>query len=624
MTAYVVALVAAIATTGDGGASPESLLVQHLLVAIAVVAALLGRRSGATPEGGPAKMWLAFAALAALGACVAPYAYAAWLVIVEILSFGAVAWLAASNPASMRRVLPPVVAIVASAHGVAAVIQRVSGAARPASTFLNPNHLAAWLGAAALLLAGPIAERGARRGARLAFCAAAGIALAGMFVTGSRGAVLGLAAGGTVLSALRWAGSSRRARRLTLGTSMAIVLVAATGVAVRFRGDSDPYTFHRARIWAAALRVPARSPWLGTGAGQFAAASPNLNFPLEGTPLRFERAFRTPHSDALRAICEFGLPAGLCALASAGLLARSFWRRRAGASGIEQGAFAALAALAAQGMVDDLSTRPAIAITAAALAGIVVSRPRVANAPNGRIVAVATALFVVLALGAGEVAGFVAWKAARNMPSGRLDPEALARLRTAISWNPMQPDFWRRLAEHHAGDGRTWSIADYAAAREASERAYRLQPSDSFFARTAARVEANACLTFFPFEGTRERAARLFEEAGALARTDATIPLEESRFLLQAGDPAGARRAAERALRIEPRSATPRLVLAEAILREGGPPAADRARQLVDEAEALALRPGATATSPYDASLRSVDPKLLAGVRRSLETGAGP
>jgi tetratricopeptide (TPR) repeat protein len=182
----------------------------------------------------------------------------------------------------------------------------------------------------------------------------------------------------------------------------------------------------------------------------------------------------------------------------------------------------------------------------------------------------------------------------------------------------MRPDGWQRLAEHFVGDGRTWTLSDYAAAREATERAQRLQPADAFYARGAARVEAQACLTLLPFTACLERAIRLYDHAADLARWDATIPLEASRFLLQVGDPGAARRSAELALRIEPRAAAPRLCLARAILSEEGAAGAGRARQLLDEAETGALPRGERPSSPYDAALRSIDPGLRDSIRRDL------
>ena len=216
--AVVVAVVAA-ATLGEGGASASSLLVQHLLLAVSVaVFAVLRAPSRHAPSREPSIAWLAFAGCAAVGAMFAPYAYAAWLVLIEILAFGTLVWVAAGEPLAVARVLPPAIALLATAHGTAAVVQKLSGNARPASTFFNPNHLAAWPAAAALFLAGTFSRRSASVRARAVVRLAIGLALAGIFVTGSRGAVLGLAAGAVALVATSWsralrAGSPRDARR---------------------------------------------------------------------------------------------------------------------------------------------------------------------------------------------------------------------------------------------------------------------------------------------------------------------------------------------------------------------------------------------------------------------------
>lgn len=604
------ALVLAVATLGDGGMSPYGQLAQHLLLAVAVVVRLLRGPGGSAPDAPPARAWLLFAGLVAVGALAAPYAYAAWLVLVELIACGALAWLAASEPAATRTALRGVIGVTAFAHGLTAVVEKLGGASRPASTFLNPNHLAAWLGAAAVFLAAVLADRGASRAVRWGCGASIGAAVAGIFVTGSRGALLGMAVGGAVLIAASRHELSARGRRAMTAAIVGVVVVAAVGVTVRFEAGSDPYSFHRTRIWGASVAAFAQSPWLGTGPGQFAAAAPNMNFPLEEAPLRFERGFRSPHSDLLRVFCEFGVLAGIAALCCAGFFVVSAWRRAAASPGAERGALAAIAALAAQGLVDDLSSRPGITLTAAALAGLLVARPRTGLPEKRPAVAASAALLVALALGAGEVAGFLGW---HHLPS---EP------RRAISWNPLHPDLWRRVAEQELGDGRSLTIEAYAAAREASERARRLQPADAFYARAAARIEAAACRTLFPFTATRARVVALYDDAAALARTDATIPLESAAFQLQTGDPAGARRAVERALRIEPGSAVPRIWLARALLQEDGAKAITRARSLVEEAVALALPAGTVPSSPYEAALRAVDPAMLAETRAEIDAAA--
>ena len=615
--AALVMSVVAVATLGEGGASAPSLLVQHLILAAAVVAAVVSPRdSSCVARRGPATVWLGFAGAVAIGALFVPYAFAAWLVLVEVAAFGVLAWLACGEPAALARLLPWGVAVLTVGHGLAALVQKAGGTTRPASTFLNPSHLGAWLAAGVLVLTSSALDRRESRIVRGVCVAGIAAALAGIFVSGSRGALLGLAAGAAVLVASAWAELSSTSRRRWLAGAALLVLAAGAGVAARFRADADPYRFHRTRIWPASLRAVAESPWRGTGPGQFAVAAANLNFPNEATPLRYERGFRTPHSDLVRAFSEFGLPAGLLAIAAGGLLAAAAIRRRLTLSPLERGAFAALAALAAQGLVDDLSTRPAIVALAAACCGLLLACPREANSP--RYAGWAAAVLLAGVLGAGEIAGYLSWSAIRALPPGRLDDARLTSLRRSIAWNPMQPAGFERLASHALGDGTSWTLADYASAREAAEHARRLQPADAFYTRALARIEASACLSLLPFTAVRERAARLYEQAHALSRYDAGIPLEEAKFLLQSGDLPGARLAAEHTLRIEPNAAVPRLWLARALLELEGAEAADRARTLVDDAVRLALPPGARPTSPYDAAMREVDPSMVTSLRGAL------
>jgi hypothetical protein len=60
--------------------------------------------------------------------------------------------------------------------------------------------------------------------------------------------------------------------------------------------------------------------------------------------------------------------------------------------------------------------------------------------------------------------------------------------------------------------------------------------------------------------------------------------------LLDTGDPAGARRAAERALSLEPESVTPRLLLADALIECGSEQDLSRAVTLLTEARERAAR----------------------------------
>ena len=221
----------------------------------------------------------------------------------------------------------------------------------------------------------------------------------------------------------------------------------------------------------------------------------------------------------------------------------------------------------------------------------------------------------------GDVAPYMAWRSARGLPRGRLDAAGKDRLRAALHWNPYHPDFWLRRAEDLAS-GAEWSPAVYAEAREAAESAARLQPADARYPTGIARVEALACRTLFRDEATRARSAARYDEAFERSRHDPFLLIEKGDFLLAAGDPTGARRAAEQALRIEPEAVPPRLLLAEAALAEGTPASGERAARLLAEAEAGALRWAAwPKESPYEAHLLSLDPARVRAIRSRLLQG---
>ena len=91
-------------------------------------------------------------------------------------------------------------------------------------------------------------------------------------------------------------------------------------------------------------------------------------------------------------------------------------------------------------------------------------------------------------------------------------------------------------------------------------------------------------------------------------------------FLIDVGDPAGGRRAAERALSLEPESVLPRLVLADALLAEGAAGSGQRAEALVREARDKAQRWSSwVERSEYASELLSLDPAALERIRRRLD-----
>ncbi len=495
------------------------------------------------------------------------------------------------------------------------------GVPRPAGEFLNPNHLAAWLVGVLLLSWGGLLSPSRRSPARLAALAALSLpVLLALVLSGSRGALLGLLAGVVSLTVMVWGSLSRPWRRALLAAAAAVILLVGGGVSLRQRRD-DPFRYQRRAIWRASLEVVLENPLFGSGPRQFAYVSRNHQFPDGDGPLRYDRGFRTTHSDWLRVPGELGLPGLLIAGMGVAICASEIRRRRrAGelpAEGL--GATAALVALGVQATVDNLSSRPAIYVLSAALVGALISargpRPRLPAALRWTAAAGLLGVFLV-----GDVGPWLAWREVHDLPAGgRLDDAQRARLERASSLNRAHPDYPRRRAEHLSAPGAGRGIPEYIAARESAEQAVRLHGAGSEYHRTLAQVEARACRTLFRDVDTRARARAAFERAEQLDRFNPFIPIERAGFLLDVGDPAGAARAAERALRLEPESVLPRLMLAGALLEIGDASGARQAAALLAEARDKAVRWKAWAdTSAYARELLVLDEAAVGRIERAL------
>ena len=283
---------------------------------------------------------------------------------------------------------------------------------------------------------------------------------------------------------------------------------------------------------------------------------------------------------------------------------------------IERGALAALAALLAQAFVDDLSTRPAITLTGAALAGLLLSRPAT---PTSRTGTIAVAAARRPGVGCRGDRGLRRLRRSRRAAARPTVSGAAGAAPRALSFgarcDPMGGSASQSISSATGARGRSRTTPP-PVKRPSTRKGCSLRTPST---RAAPRVSRPRRVSRSSRSRRAvERAIRLYDHAADLARWDATIPLEASRFLLQVGDPGAARRSAELALRIEPRAAAPRLCLARAILSEEGAAGAGRARQLLDEAETGALPRGERPSSPYDAALRSIDPGLRDSIRRDL------
>lgn len=229
--------------------------------------------------------------------------------------------------------------------GAIAVLQRVAGNGRmlwiresppwatPIGPFVNPNHYAGWvemgllvtLGLGLAVLGGTsrrlsfeqirqsLLDRDWALPRLLLLGGAVVLAMCGMMLSQSRGALMALAAGALVLLPLRW-------MRQWLPAAVGIVVLVGLGVGLAswlggerqtlqtaFFGTAgrDPSLAMRSDIWGRTVRILADHPLTGTGLGTFRHAY--AAYEREGEWLSTDQA----HNDYLQLLAETGAPGAI-------------------------------------------------------------------------------------------------------------------------------------------------------------------------------------------------------------------------------------------------------------------------------------------------------------------------
>jgi O-antigen ligase len=198
---------------------------------------------------------------------------------------------------------------------------------RLATAGLNPNQLAGYLAVASILAATLACDRRLTATARAAWAGAAALCLPLQLLTGSRGALLGLAAALLAAPFL-----VRRSNRAAVGAlvALAVVLGAASLAtvvpdAVVQRTTSVQGGSGRTDIWRMGWRMVQAHPLTGVGADNFSIST--VDYLLR--PGATQRAIyivdepKVAHNVYLEVVAEFGAPGMLlfAAIVTGGLLA---------------------------------------------------------------------------------------------------------------------------------------------------------------------------------------------------------------------------------------------------------------------------------------------------------------
>jgi O-antigen ligase len=292
-----------------------------------------------------------------------------------------------------------------------------------------------------------------QRGERAFLLGEAGVALAVLALSGTRGAWLAAVVSALVLGALL-ARNMRLQRSLPVvgAASAALVLTLVAGFAFAPDGLRSPQTLdERIDLWRGSIMMAAERPLLGWGPDQF-AVNYGMFRPSEerGTQSPYEQPAATPHNELLTLLVAGGFPLavlyiGLWSVA----VAAAFGVRSPSRSSAVSWLLSALAAYAVQAQfsIPDVALHVLAMTLLGSLVGLTPTRmrarrsvalPPIARLPQvGGAALLVTVAVVLLAADAVHAVGMRAHPASE---------EAVSRLRAATRINPLQAQYFDDLA----------------------------------------------------------------------------------------------------------------------------------------------------------------------------------
>lgn len=400
------------------------------------------------------------------------------------------------------RRLSYVVAALGAGMAVIAFVQRIVGAQRilgvyePRSapgfgffgTFVDVNHTASILALGGLASVGLAFEARGRRQALL--IAGAGLSMAALLYSTSRGGLVGFACGGAMLST--WLLARRLGVARAVGGAFVILLVGTTvvlwadqGLRQRFLPDRTQTLWdnQKTRGWRDGARMALDYAWTGVGRGAFEAPLRAYREDDEGIRLVY------PESFPIQLAAEWGIPATLAFLAMAAFATRKTFAGMKEVGPGTIGVAAGCVAVVVHELMDFGTEMPGVAFPLAVAVGIVSARAnaRLPSTPRlrwHRVAPVAAIWAVALAGGA--------WATQRTLDADdlRLKSEVTAgrardaQLRSAIARHPAD-DYLDLLAAHRALQARDPSAMPYL------NRALRLHPGNWPAHQLAGRLLAS-------------------------------------------------------------------------------------------------------------------------------------
>jgi tetratricopeptide (TPR) repeat protein len=496
------------ATLCLGGVLPSTRLVTCALAAALILAHFLD--PGAGPRAHPAG-WLLVPFLlygAANVAWVSPVKWLGWFDWLNWSLAALVFWVVLNGVRSgaVRGALCGVLVLLGAACGALAIFQHFLDPdwimmgrrqaeqylGRSSGAFGGPNSL----GAFCALLLPPIGWEAARgRGAARAACMAAfPLVGAGLVLSVSRGAWLGLIAALAVAPLLlRGAGAARRVATAALSLAAAAACAAALYALFPLMRDrvghlvTDMGEKSRPIIWRGAWRIFEGHPVLGAGAASFDSAFEAFR------PLGFQDQPVYAHCDYLNTLCDYGVVGFLLAFGAAAAIACRLRRSR----GLAAAAFTGLLAFSFHLLVEFHLKVPALAMALAVVAALTTQQAWpaavAARARRGR----AAALFAFAAAAFAVAWAVPRYRAEALRLGGRDRIDRVAARGGDISKEPaelagIRADLARAVAIDRL-NAQAWSDKAYADSLEAL-----VVPGDTARLGEQAVKDADAALALDP------------------------------------------------------------------------------------------------------------------------------
>ncbi|MEW6247473.1 MAG: O-antigen ligase family protein [Nitrospirota bacterium] len=583
---------------------------------------------------------LCYLALALLSAGLSPYKHQTVQWVVVLFTYAALLYLIVFFVTEWDHVVKLLAVVVGIGIMEAALALIQSGwfsALRPTGTFFNPNFLAGYLAAVVTVIVGvlcyarvgmPWVDRAgnlrkellcaswpARRISYaplteiLASIAALGLLLSAILWTGSRGAVLGLLVGVSLVAGFRFGRRGLVVLLMIVVTGLVIPNPLRTRVIAEH--TMNPVAYTRIHMWKQSARMMVDHPF-GVGLGLYQYVYPRYAFPVGDQIARYGKIAQTPHSEYLQMGVELGVASVVVfcwGIATVGQAAASVLRLRLRRwqRGTIAGVTGAAAGILVHAAVDSNLHEPAIAILLTLFVAIILVAERLSRRHEERTKAIAVrpkwvwavagfVVITVLAVGFVRLGlAWVAYEAGLRAQAAENMEQAITKYQMAIALDPGKALYHNSLASIYF-----WifqKIGDRAAAEAAMDElraAIERNPVDGRLFALLGFVHTSMASSRLASESPDLRlswlriAVRAYERALELEPYSAFDRLELGRLYLALGDRRTAEQRVREAVELEPNFLPGREWLVRLYVKSGR--AEDRASALQEYREILDRR----------------------------------